>query len=239
MTGPKSLEICSKTAMKGRGSPPSRIHHSRRNILPTLCWASTTTFTDQSKPRPRKQSTRHLRSGLTQVTFRSARWSWLWVTKVQKSRLNHLLSARAHGKWWTVARPRCPKNMKLSSASSRISRLCTRTLAKTWKNFWVIFKMVWTRVGKALDELRVDLAASKLESSSNMDQAKAKAPCQKLTDWKEKGSQHLDGLKALKRRSQALLEGYSSEEKSFSKLWLCVLAILPHIYTWSYTYTDI
>ena len=63
------------------------------------------------------------------------------------------------------------------------------------------------RVGKALDDLRVDLAASKLEISSDMDQAKAKALCQKLTDWKEKGSQHLDGLKALKRRIQALLEG--------------------------------
>ena len=150
MTGPKSLEICSKTAMKWRGSPPSRIHHSRRNILPTLCWASATTFTDQSKPWPRKQSTRHLRSGLTQVTFRSARWSWLWVTKVQKSRLNQLLSARAHGKWWTVPRPRCPKNMKLSSASSRISRLCTRILAKTWKNFGMIFKMVWTGWTKPL-----------------------------------------------------------------------------------------
>jgi len=46
-----------------------------------------------------------------------------------------------------------------------------------------------------------------LEISSDMDQAKAKALCQKLTDWKEKGSQHLDGLKALKRRIQALLEG--------------------------------
>ena len=65
----------------------------------------------------------------------------------------------------------------------------------------------FNKVGKALDELRVDLAASKLEISSNMDQAKAKALCQKLTDWKEKGSQHLDGLKALKRRVQALLEG--------------------------------
>ena len=63
------------------------------------------------------------------------------------------------------------------------------------------------RVGKALDDLRNDLAASKLEISSDMDQAKAKALCQKLTDWKEKGSQHLDGLKALKRRIQALLEG--------------------------------
>ena len=56
-------------------------------------------------------------------------------------------------------------------------------------------------------DLRNDLAASKLEISSDMDQAKAKALCQKLTDWKEKGSQHLDGLKALKRRIQALLEG--------------------------------
>lgn len=63
------------------------------------------------------------------------------------------------------------------------------------------------RVGKALDDLRNDLAASKVEISSNMDQAKAKALCQKLADWKEKGSQHLDGLKALKRRIQALLEG--------------------------------
>ena len=32
---------------------------------------------------------------------------------------------------WKVPRPRCPKNMKLSSASSRISRLCTRTLVET------------------------------------------------------------------------------------------------------------
>ena len=56
-------------------------------------------------------------------------------------------------------------------------------------------------------DLRNDLATSKLEISSDMDQAKAKALCQKLTDWKEKGSQHLDGLKALKRRIQALLEG--------------------------------
>eukprot|EP00435_Cladocopium_sp_Y103_P060891 s2664_g22.t1 len=63
------------------------------------------------------------------------------------------------------------------------------------------------RVGKALDDLRNDLAASKVEISSNMDQAKAKALCQKLAYWKEKGSQHLDGLKALKRRIQALLEG--------------------------------
>ena len=63
------------------------------------------------------------------------------------------------------------------------------------------------RVGKALDDLRNDLAASRLEISSDMDQAKAKVICQKLTDWKEKGSQHLDGLKALKRRIQALLEG--------------------------------
>eukprot|EP00435_Cladocopium_sp_Y103_P016025 s5135_g4.t1 len=63
------------------------------------------------------------------------------------------------------------------------------------------------RVGNALDDLRSDLAASKMEISSNMDQAKAKAICQKLADWKEKGSQHLDGLKALKRRIQALLEG--------------------------------
>ena len=62
-------------------------------------------------------------------------------------------------------------------------------------------------LNRVLDDLRVDLAASKLEFSSDMEQAKAKALCQKLTDWKEKGSQHLDGLKALKRRIQALLEG--------------------------------
>eukprot|EP00435_Cladocopium_sp_Y103_P022336 s3226_g5.t1 len=63
-----------------------------------------------------------------------------------------------------------------------------------------------TRVGKALGDLRNHLT-SKMEISSNMDQAKAKALCQKLADWKEKGSQHLDGLKALKRGIQALLEG--------------------------------
>ena len=76
MTGPKSLKICSKTAMKGRGLPPSRIHHSGRNMLPTLCWTSTTTFTDQSKPRPRNLILRNQRSGLTQMTFRSAGWTW-------------------------------------------------------------------------------------------------------------------------------------------------------------------
>eukprot|EP00435_Cladocopium_sp_Y103_P070970 s1005_g36.t1 len=37
-----------------------------------------------------------------------------------------------------------------------------------------------TRVGNALDDLRSDLAVSKVEISSNMDQAKAKALCQKL-----------------------------------------------------------
>ena len=39
----------------------------------------------------------------------------------------------------------------------------------------------FNRVGKALDDLRNDLAASKVEISSNMDQAKAKALCQCCT----------------------------------------------------------
>ena len=62
------------------------------------------------------------------------------------------------------------------------------------------------RVSTCLDELRVDLASTKLEICATMEKDKAKSTRDKLNDWKVKCSVHMDGLKALKRRIQALLD---------------------------------
>ena len=134
-------------------------------------------------------------------------WNICWVPELME-------------KWWTVPRPRSPKNMRLSSVSSRISRLCTRTLARTWKkllddlqdgfNLWAKPLMIcvvalllqvgnfhWHGPGKGQGPLsEVDRLEGKRKSAPR---------------WAESFEKENPG-------SPWRLS--SSEEKSFSKLWL-------------------
>eukprot|EP00435_Cladocopium_sp_Y103_P026839 s1113_g6.t1 len=100
--------------------------------------------------------------------------------------------------------------IKLEPSAERLGswKLVDSSKSKVSKEYEAIISLFneHQNPGKDMKKILDDLQEG-LNRVGKEDQAKAKALCQKLTDWKEKGSQHLDGLKALKRRIQALLEG--------------------------------
>ena len=164
-------KVCSKTAMKGRGSPPSRIHHSRRNMLPfaeqVLLHSPTRASHDQGSRALQKSEVR-VNTGDIQVS----KMNLALGDKGPDIKIEPFAECQSSWKLVDSAKTKAAKEYEDIISLFKDLKAMHQNPGKDMKKLLGDLQDGLNRVGKALDDLRNDLAASKLEISSDMDQAK-------------------------------------------------------------------